>query len=57
MNRDSARAERVEEIRKTISECLENTRQACKDKKGTYEYDRLHDFLRAEFYRLKSFGI
>ena len=54
MNRDSARAERVEEIRKEISECLANARQACKDNKGTYEYDRLHDFLRAECYQAKK---
>ena len=50
----SARAERVEEIRKEISECLANARQACKDNKGTYEYDRLHDFLRAECYQAKK---
>ena len=50
----SARAERVEEIRKEISECLANARQACKDTKGTYEYDRLHDFLRAECYQAKK---
>ena len=37
-----------------ISECLANARQACKDKKGTYEYDRLHDFLRAECYQAKK---
>ena len=54
MNRDSARAERVEEIRKTISECLANAWQACKDKKDTYQYDRLHDDLRAEQYQAKK---
>lgn len=43
-----------EEIRKEISECLANARQACKDNKGTYEYDRLHDFLRAECYQAKK---
>ena len=50
----SADAQRIEEIRKTISECLENARQACNGKKGTYEYDRLHDFLRAELYQAKK---
>jgi len=46
--------QRIEEIRKTISECLENARQACNDKKGTYEYDRQRDFLRAELYQAKK---
>jgi len=50
MNREA----HVEEIRKEISECLANARQACKDNKGTYEYDRLHDFLRAECYQAKK---
>ena len=50
MNREA----HVEEIRKEISECLANARQACKDDKGTYEYDRLHDFLRAECYQAKK---
>ena len=50
----SARAERVEEIRKEISECLANARQACKDNKDTYQYDRLHDYLRAEYYQAKK---
>ena len=50
MNREA----HVEEIRKEISECLANARQACKDTKGTYEYDRLHDFLRAECYQAKK---
>ena len=50
----SADAQRIEEIRKTISECLENARQACNDNKGTYEYDRLRDFLRAQLYQAKK---
>jgi hypothetical protein len=50
----SADAQRIEEIRKTISECVENARQACNDKKRTYEYDRLYDFLRAELYQAKK---
>src|SRR6476660_7930383 len=50
----SARAERVEDIRKTISEILNNARQACTDKKGAYAYDNLHDKLRAELYQAKK---
>jgi hypothetical protein len=50
----SSRAERVEEIRKEISEWLDNARRACKDKKGTYQYDRLHDELRAKLYQAKK---
>jgi hypothetical protein len=50
----STDAQRIEDIRKTISECLENARQACNDRKGTYEYDRLYDFLRAELYQAEK---
>jgi hypothetical protein len=45
----SSRAERVEEIRKEISECLENAKQAYKADKWT------HGQLRAELYQAKKY--